>query len=53
MASGEVTREFTTMRVALAQVNTTVGDLTANTALVLSSVEKLADQGVHMHSFLR
>ena len=51
MASGEVTREFTTMRVALAQVNTTVGDLTANTALVLSSVEKLADQGVHIALF--
>ncbi len=51
MASGEVTREFTTLRVALAQINTTVGDLHGNSALILESVAKVADQGVHIALF--
>jgi NAD+ synthase (glutamine-hydrolysing) len=51
MASGEVTREFTTVRVALAQINTTVGDLAANSALAMSSVALVAAQGAHIALF--
>ena len=51
MASGEVTREFGTVRVALAQINTTVGDLVGNCALILESVAKVAEEGAHIALF--
>ena len=51
MDRGEVTREFTSLRLALAQINTTVGDIAGNSALILDSLEKVAAEGAHIALF--